>query len=79
MTDRIEGFTVVLDQRLREDDAEGLRAAIAQLRGVATVRPVVSTSEAYFGEMRTRTEIVSRLLDFIEREVRGTTFEREHP
>jgi hypothetical protein len=76
MTDRIEGFSVVLDQRVRDDDAEGLRAAIAQLRGVATVSPVVSTGEAYFAEVRTRGEIVSRLLDFIEREVRGTPLEK---
>ena len=37
MTDRFNALTVVLEKDIREDDAQALIAAIAQLRGVATV------------------------------------------
>lgn len=73
MTDRLEGFTVILAERLREDDAEAIAAAIRQLRGVVEVRPVVTTSASYFGEMRARGDLAKRLLDFIDQELRGST------
>lgn len=47
MTTRIHALTVVLDDHIREDDAEALIAAILQLRGVFAVTTHVSDGEAY--------------------------------
>lgn len=42
MTDRVKGFTVVLEKDMRIDDVEGLRKSIQNFRGVAEVLPVIS-------------------------------------
>ena len=42
MTDRITAYLVTLDEPTREDDAEITLAAIRQIKGVLTVKPVVS-------------------------------------
>lgn len=40
MTDRVKGFVVTLDEDMREDDAEQIRAALGMVRGVMDVSPV---------------------------------------
>lgn len=42
MTDRYYALTVVLEEALREDDAENLITAIKQLRHVRSVSPIVA-------------------------------------
>ena len=66
MTDRVEGFTVVLDSRIRKDDAESIQKAISQLRGVMFVDPVITTTDSFAAEMRVRTELFQGLLDFLQ-------------
>ena len=46
MTDRITAYLVTLDEPIREDDAEPTLAAIRQIKGVASVKPVVSDNIA---------------------------------
>ena len=41
MTDRITAYLVTLDKPIREDDAEPTLAAIRQIKGVSSVKPVV--------------------------------------
>lgn len=43
MTDRLKGFVVTLEEDLREDDAQHICDAIAMVKGVLSVRPVVRT------------------------------------
>jgi hypothetical protein len=40
MTDRLQGFLVVLDKDIREDDAEVTKSAIEQIKHVARVDPM---------------------------------------
>lgn len=47
MTDRIKGFTVVLETPIRKDDVEGIAKAIEKIRGVADVVPHVMTFDDY--------------------------------
>ncbi len=61
MTDRINGFWVVLEQDTRVDDAEPLLAAVRQLRGVIGVDPHVVTPEDYFARTRAHREISQAL------------------
>ena len=41
MTDRLNGFIVVLEQPRREDDAEAIANAIRMIKGVIRVEPLV--------------------------------------
>ena len=73
MTDRYNAVTVVLDRDIREDDATGLLAAIAQLRGVLSVTPHVVDVESLVAEERVRhryRQRVARLLEQIDEEER---------
>jgi hypothetical protein len=42
MTERLNGFVVTLDKSMREDDAEHIRNAIAALKHVLDVQPLVA-------------------------------------
>ena len=54
MTDRVSGFTVTLAESIRDDDAEGIRQAISQLRGVIDCRFVIDSPEIWMGVMQER-------------------------
>ncbi len=52
MTDRVHSLVVVLEKDVRVDDVEALTAAIAQLRGVLSVEPIVADHAAHMAESR---------------------------
>jgi len=63
MTERFSGFQVVLDQDIREDDAEAIITAIRMIKHVVSVKPIT----VEFGApevMRTKIEIHKKLLEF---------------
>jgi len=62
MTERFSGLVVILEDDIREDDAQPLIRAIAQLRGVMEVRPVTSRPGL---EMVLRERLHTRLLERI--------------
>ena len=66
MTDRINGFAVVLEKDLREDDAEALIQAVLQLRGVQTVIPNVAQPD--FAGTRARQQLAEKMLALIREE-----------
>lgn len=66
MTDRLIGFTVVLDRAIREDDAECIKEAIMMVKGVGSVEGVVQGSESFIAESRTKNDITQKLLKFIK-------------
>lgn len=61
MTTRLKGFTVVLEEDMRDDDAEPLRLAIEQMRGVLSVAPVEMSGPDYFALQRVRRELGDKL------------------
>lgn len=65
MTTRLKGFTVVLEEDMREDDAEPLRLAIAQMRGVLSVAPVEKDIDDYFAMERVRRELGMKLWEIL--------------
>lgn len=69
MTDRVKGFTVVLDKDFRIDDVEVIQNAIAMIKGVNSVQPIIANGEEFVVEQRTRSEIRKKLLDFIRGEI----------
>ncbi|WP_143681707.1 hypothetical protein [Actinacidiphila glaucinigra] len=58
---RLAGFAVTLAGDLREDDAEPLRAAIALVRGVASVEPVPADITRHIVDERARSELCGKL------------------
>lgn len=62
MTDRYNALLVVLEQDIRDDDAEATIAAIRQIKGVLDVTPnVVDSGDYIVAEMRVRHELGQRL------------------
>lgn len=63
MTDRIKGFTVVLDGDYRDDDAEDIRTALEMVKGVLSATPSVRTPEDWMNRERVRHEMGEKLWD----------------
>ena len=66
MSDRVKGFTVVLEKSIREDEAENLLMAISQLKGVLTVSPVIEDSNSVLEYLKVRTEMRDKLYKLIQ-------------
>lgn len=62
MTDRYSGFHVVLEEDLRDDDAQATIAAIRQIKGVMAVEPVTANYEDILAKNRVRLEIGDSIL-----------------
>lgn len=52
MTDRLNALTVILEDDVRDDDAQPLISAIYQLKGVISVKPHVSDIDSAIAETR---------------------------
>ncbi len=61
MTDRYNALTVVLENDIRDDDAEALLNAIRQLRGVLSVSGNVADMESYLAQERARHDLGEKL------------------
>lgn len=62
MTDRFNGFTVILDRDIRDDDFKYIRNAVMMIKGVQQVLPNLSDSLA---EEKAKHEIKMKLYDVI--------------
>lgn len=66
MTDRIRHLTVTLDEDFREDDLAPIVAAIAHIRGVASVETRVVEGGDHSARLVVRTEVRFKLHEAIE-------------
>lgn len=66
MTDRIKGFTVVLEKDIREDDFELYMQSISLLKGVQQVIPHETDHRDIIQEIRTKSEMKSALYELIK-------------
>lgn len=66
MSDRINGFIVVLDKDYKDEDIEPTINAIEQIKGVIAVKPNIVTADDYIAKERTKIEIVNKLYDFAQ-------------
>jgi uncharacterized coiled-coil protein SlyX len=67
MTDRYNALIVVLENDIRDDDAESVIAAIAQLRGVLSVQGhVVDGIDQLVAEQRVRLELQQKLREALK-------------
>lgn len=61
MTDRLAGFIVTLEKDIREDDAQATINAIRCLRGVLSVKPIVSDFDLHMAEERARNHLGAQI------------------
>jgi hypothetical protein len=66
MTDRIKGFTVILDRDYRDDDFEYIKNAVQMIKGVKLIEPYVSDGGDYIIETKAKSEIRDKIYDFIK-------------
>jgi len=64
MTDRHAGYVVVLEEAIREDDAEQTVAALKQIKGVLDVRPIINDPMLTAAEARVRQELMRKFYEF---------------
>ena len=68
MTTRLKGFTVALEQDIREDDAEAIKNAIESLRFVQAVKPIEADSTDWINRSRIKLELRQKLFDILKDE-----------
>ena len=67
MTDRIRGFTVVLKQDIREDDAEALLGLLRQSSWVQAVEPEIVGPGDWMVRQRVVDEVAGTLTHLVHR------------
>lgn len=67
MTDRHAAYIVVLDQDIRDDDAEPILTALRMVKHVASVEPVVSSYDTHIAESRADSVWRDRIVDLLRR------------
>lgn len=65
MTDRFFALTVLLDQDIREDDAEPIIAAIQMIKHVQKVEPHITDAGNWAAEERARRELGQKLWEVL--------------
>jgi hypothetical protein len=70
MTDRINGFTVVLEKDLRDDDFEQLQQAVLMLKGVSSIVPNIVDSGDTISRIQAMSDIRTKLYSFIVEELK---------
>lgn len=70
MTDRIKGFTVVLDKNYRDDDVEAIKQTLEMIKGVVHVEPHVAGFDDIMVESRAKLEIREQLYEFIQEKLK---------
>lgn len=66
MSDRIRGFTVLLNEDYRDDDALEISSAINMIKGVASISNIVATPEMFLAEQKAKLEIREKIMKALE-------------
>lgn len=66
MSDRVNGFIVVLDRDYNDDDIEATINAIKQIKGVISVKPNVATPNDEIVAMREKHKLIDKVYGLIE-------------
>lgn len=66
MTDRYNAFTVILEEDIREDDAQSTIEAIKHIKGVVTVIGHVDDPSEKIAEQRVKHELIMKILEILK-------------
>lgn len=65
MSDRVYTFTVTLDAAYRDEDVESIKTALAMVKGVADVVPLVADPQLYFACKKAQSDLGEKILNVI--------------
>lgn len=71
MSDRINGFIVILDKDYKDEDIKSTISAIERIKGVIAVKPNIVTPDEHIAGERTKIEIVNMIYDFAQQILLG--------
>ena len=57
MSDRVKGFTVILDKDYKDEDAQTIANALGMVKGVMAVKPSITDTEDRMNRSRMRIEL----------------------
>ena len=63
MTDRIKGFTVVLENSIREYDFEKIKNLFHMIKGVDSIEEYLEDAGDFIAEQRAKNNIRAKILD----------------
>lgn len=66
--DRHAGYIVTLNKNIREDEAKPILEALAMIKGVMSVEPVIDTPEIHIAESRAKQKFHKKLLKLLKEE-----------
>jgi len=67
MTDRVQGFTVALDEDIRIDDIEFIINAIKMVKGVNNVEPLVADPSDFITRSRLKSEVQKIMIKILDK------------
>lgn len=65
MSDRLKGIVVTFKNDIKDEDAEDILTAIRMVKGVLSVKPLITNYEQHIAEERVRHEIHKQLFDIV--------------
>jgi len=66
MSDRHMGYIVTLENNIKDENAQSILDAIGMVKGVISVRPVVSDFVGHMAEERARRKLADKLWKALE-------------
>lgn len=69
MSDRVKGFTVILEKDILLDEVEIIQEALSMIKGVASVQPHILEGKDVMERERIKFELSKKFHDFIEKEL----------
>ena len=66
MSNRIKGYTVILDKDYKDESAEIIENAIRMIKGVKDVKPSIVNSDDLMNRMKIQSEMKMKLYDLID-------------
>jgi hypothetical protein len=66
MSDRVRGFTVILERDIRDEDFEAIRQAVLIVKGVAKVEPEIVSGSDHINRQAIKWELRRKVLEVLE-------------
>lgn len=66
MSDRVKGYTVILDKDCVDYNAQTIQDAIMMIKGVKDVKPSIVNSDDLMNRMKIKSEMKMKLYDLID-------------
>jgi len=66
MTDRVKGFTVTLENDIREDDFQRILEAVEMIKGVMHVEPSLVTGNDHINRTKIKIDVTRNIMKLVD-------------